>query len=202
MDEALALADERGLGAVSMRAIAQRLGLTSMALYPYVGTKDDLLDGMVGRLLAQLLPAGDGAGAGAGIGDGEWRDRLRAVARAARALARAHPGAYPLLMVRPSVTPDAVRVVDVLYQVLLDAGVPGSAVPRLERMLSTFVLAFATSEVNGRFAAGRRSAEVAAEPLPAHQRLAAWLAEEIDWDAEFEADVDDLIKLVEITASR
>jgi AcrR family transcriptional regulator len=189
LDEALALADERGLGAISMRAVAQRMGLTSMALYPYVGTKNDLLDGMVGRLLAQLLPAGAMAG--------DWRDRLCGVAHAARALARVHPGAYPLLMVRPSVTPDAVRVVDVLYQALLDAGVPEPAVPRLERMLSTFVLAFVTSEVNGRFAAGRRGRQVTADPLPAHQRLAPWLDEEVDWDAEFEADVDDLIGLVE-----
>lgn len=194
LDEALALADEQGLAAISMRAVARRLGLTSMALYPYVGTKDDLLDGMVGRLLADLLPE-PGASAG-------WRERLRAVARAARALASAHPGAYPLLMVRPSVTPDALRVVDLIYAALLDAGVPEPQVPRLERMLSTFVLGHATSEVNGRFAAGRRFAGSAHDPdaLPAHARLGRWLDDEVDWDAEFEADLRDLIHLVEAAA--
>jgi AcrR family transcriptional regulator len=196
LDEALALADERGLAAVSMRAVAQRLGLTSMAIYPYVGTKDDLLDGMVDRLLAELLPTATARG--------DWRDRLRSVARAARALARAHPGAYPLLMVRPSITPDAVRLVDLILAALLDAGVPERAVPRLERMLSTFVLAFATSEVNGRFAAGRRGADVVPDPdgLPAHRRLARWLDPDVDWDAEFEADLDDLIELVAAAAGR
>ncbi|GAA4451637.1 TetR/AcrR family transcriptional regulator C-terminal domain-containing protein [Phytohabitans houttuyneae] len=195
LDEALALADEHGLAAISMRAVARRMGLTSMALYPYVGTKDDLLDGLVDRLLAGLLP--DPAAATAG-----WRERLRAIARAARALASAHPGAYPLLMTRPSATPDAMRAVDLIYDALLDAGVPEPEVPRLERMLSTFVLGYATSEVNGRFAAGRRGAgSIPAGPaLPAHTRLSRWLAEEVDWDAEFEADLRDLIHLVEAAA--
>jgi AcrR family transcriptional regulator len=195
LDEALALADEQGLAAISMRAVARRMGLTSMALYPYVGTKEDLLDGLVGRLVADLIPE-PGASAG-------WRERLRAVARAARALASAHPGAYPLLMTRPSVTPDALRVVDLVYAALLDAGVPEPDVPRLERMLSTFVLGYATSEVNGRFAAGRRGAGSIHDPraLPAHARLARWLEGEVDWDAEFEADLRDLIHLVESAAA-
>jgi AcrR family transcriptional regulator len=195
LDEALALADERGLAAISMRAVARRMGLTSMALYPYVGTKDDLLDGLVDRLVSRLLPEPH-----AGV---DWRDRLRAVARAARSLASAHPGAYPLLMVRPSVTPDALRVVDLVYAALLDAGVPEPDVPRLERMLSTFVLGYATSEVNGRFAAGRRGAESSTDrdALPAHQRLSRWLRDEVDWDAEFEADLQDLIRLVESAAA-
>jgi AcrR family transcriptional regulator len=196
LDEALALADEHGLGAISMRAVARRMGLTSMALYPYVGTKDDLLDGLVDRLLAGLLPDPGAASTG-------WRDRLRVVARAARALASAHPGAYPLLMTRPSATPDALRVVDLIYAALLDAGVPEPEVPRLERMLSTFVLGYATSEVNGRFAAGRHGADSAPDPraLPAHARLSRWLDGEVDWDAEFEADLRDLIHLIESVAA-
>ncbi|MFC0533185.1 TetR/AcrR family transcriptional regulator [Phytohabitans kaempferiae] len=201
LDEALALADERGLAAVSMRAVARRLGLTSMALYPYVGTKDDLLDGLVDRLLAELLPAG---AVPDGRQPGDWRERLRAVARAARALASAHPGAYPLLMDRPSATPDALRVVDLIYAALLDAGVPEPEIPRLERMLSTFVLGYATSEVNGRFAARHHGAEAAADQreLPAHQRLSRWLGGDVDWDAEFEADLRDLIHLIESIADR
>lgn len=196
LDEALALADEQGLEAITMRAVARRLGLTSMALYPYVGTKEDLLDGLVGRLLSGLLP--DEADASAA-----WQDRLRAIARAARALASAHPGAYPLLMTRPSATPDALRVVDLIYAALLDAGVPEPDVPRLERMLSTFVIGYATSEANGRFAAGRRGAESVPDPeaLPAHARLSRWLEGEVDWDADFEADLRDLIHLVESAAA-
>lgn len=65
LDTALALADERGLEAVSMRALADRLGVTPMALYRHVDSKAALLDGLVGRLLAAFLPrtpASTGAG--------------------------------------------------------------------------------------------------------------------------------------------
>lgn len=55
LDAAVAIADERGIKAVSMRAVADRVGVTPMALYPHIGGKDALLDGMIGRLLS-LVP--------------------------------------------------------------------------------------------------------------------------------------------------
>lgn len=199
LDAALAVVDERGLDALSMRAVAERVGVTPMALYPYIGSKDALLDGLVDRLLAGLLPAARSAGA--------WPDRMRALARAARALARDHPGAFPLVWARPSVTPDAVRVVDAIYRALLDAGVPPPEVPRIERLVSTFVLGFATSEVNGRFAPGTldprgRRRQLAPDELSGHQRLAEWLDAGVNWDAEFEADMADLDQLVRAVAGR
>jgi AcrR family transcriptional regulator len=192
LDAALALADEDGLDAVSMRAVAQRVGVTAMALYPHFSSKDALLDGLVGRVLADLrLP--DPAG--------PWRQRLSGLAHAMRELAHQHPAVIPLLFSRPAVTPDAVRVVDAIYQALLDAGVPPGQVARLERMLSTFVLGYAVSEVGGRFAAGtlgtrERRAQLPGTELPAHQELAAWLDAPWSWEAEFEADLDDLTRLV------
>jgi AcrR family transcriptional regulator len=202
LDAALALADERGLGAVSMRAVAERVGVTPMALYPYVGNKEALLDGLVDRLLANLLPWAQAVGSAAG----DWRDRLREGGRTIRAVSRRHPSAYALLLSRPSVTRDAVRVVDAIYSLLLEAGVAPREVPRLQRLLSTFVLGYATSEVNGRFSEGTlnersRRAQFPAGDVPAHHRLAKWLDEPVDWDAEFEADLDDLVGLVEQLAS-
>ena len=176
LDQAIALADERGLAAISMRSVAERLGLSSMAIYPYVGNKEALLDGMVDRLLGELSPV-------AGL-DGSWQERLRAVAHAVRGLARRHPGAYQLIMARPSGTPDARRLDEMLYAILREARVPEPDVPRLERLLSTLVLGFAASEVNGRFSA------TAVGP------------DDVDWDAEFEADLDDGIGLVEQVADR
>lgn len=170
LDQAIALADERGLAAISMRSVAERLGLSSMAIYPYVGNKDALLDGMVDRLLGELAPVADRAGT--------WQERLRAVAHAVRALARRHPGAYQLIMARPTDTADARRLDEMLSTILRDARVPETDVARLERLLSTLVLGFAASEVNGRF------------------------TDDVDWDAEFEADLDDGIRLVEQVADR
>jgi AcrR family transcriptional regulator len=198
LDAALALADEKGLAAVSMRAVAERTGVTPMALYPYVGNKAALLDGMVGRLLADLVP--DDAGP-------DWRQRLRALARSGRGLAQRHPWAAALLFARPAVTADAVVAVDQIYTALLDAGVPDAEVPRVERMFSTLILGYAASEVGGRFGPGEldprgRRGQLPEGALPGHARLEEWLDAPVDWSAEFEADIEDLLRLAESIARR
>jgi AcrR family transcriptional regulator len=221
LDAALALADEKGLAAVSMRAVAERSGVTPMALYPYVGSKAALLDGMVGRLLTGLLPlltpdAGpaeaDASPADASPADTsgpepDWWPRLRALAYAARELTHQHPWASALLFMRPAIAPEAARSVDRIYVALLDAGVPASEVARVERLASTLVLGFAASEVGGRFGDGgidprARRGMLADQPLPGHQALLPWLESPVDWDAEFEADLADLRNLIETEASR
>ena len=63
----LELADEQGLAAVTMHAVADRLGVTPMALYRHVANKADLLDGMVESILLEV-PLPDPAD--------EWPDRL------------------------------------------------------------------------------------------------------------------------------
>jgi AcrR family transcriptional regulator len=194
---AVAIADERGLAAVSMRAVGERVGVSAMALYPHVSSKDALLDGMVDVLLAELLPS-----LGTLPAEADWWTRLIAQAREVRRLAVRHPSAFSLLLARPSVTPDAVRATDALYQALLDSGVPDEQVDRVERLVSTFVLGFAASEVNGRFSRGTlnpraRRAQLPPEQIPAHYRLAEHLDQPKDWDAEFEADLDDLHTLIE-----
>jgi AcrR family transcriptional regulator len=201
LDAALSIADEDGLDAVSMRSVAARVGVSPMALYPYVGSKAALLDGLVGRLLGELTGASaprpvPPAGVRPAQRSQDWRVELRTLANRMRALARRHPTAFMLLLSRPSVTPEAAAAVDAVYQGLLEAGVPPRDVPRIERLVSTFVLGFAASEVNGRFAVddpqlrARRGVD-----LPAHQALGDVLLE-VDWDAEFEADLRDLERLI------
>ncbi|MFD0517457.1 TetR/AcrR family transcriptional regulator [Paractinoplanes durhamensis] len=124
LDQALALVDERGLAAMSMRAVAERVGLTSMALYPYVGGKDALLDGLVDLLHQEL-----GSVVG-GDADPDWRTRLRALGRAVRQLAYAHPGAFPLLLNRSAAGASASWLTAALRGILHDAGVAGDRVPR------------------------------------------------------------------------
>src|SRR5580692_8431174 len=88
LDAALAMADEQGLDAVTMRAVAARIGVTAMALYPHVSSKDDLLDGLVDHLLAELSRPDPAQ---------PWPDRLRALGRSAREVAHRHPAVAPLL---------------------------------------------------------------------------------------------------------
>jgi AcrR family transcriptional regulator len=143
LEETLALAEQQGLDAVSMRAVAQRLGVTPMALYHHVRDKQDLLDGLVERLLTELP-----------IPDPElpWAERLRALATSLRETAARHPDAFLMLFRRPAATPAARRAREAVYVALRDAGAPERLIARLERLLSSFVLGFAASEAGGRFA--------------------------------------------------
>jgi AcrR family transcriptional regulator len=142
--ETLALADEQGLAAVSMRAVAARVGVTPMALYRHVGDKSQLLDGVVEQLLTELPLPDESL---------PWRERLGAMGAATRDTARHHPDVFPLLLQRPAATPGARRMRESLYRALRDAGVAEAEVPQIERLVSTMVLGFAASEAAGRFTA-------------------------------------------------
>lgn len=147
LDATLALAETDGLAAVSMRGVAARLGVTPMALYRHVGDKQGLLDGLVERLLDEL-PDPDPAL--------PWRERLSTLAEGTRAVACRYPDAFALLLRRPAATPAALRRREAVHAALRDAGVEEALIPRLERLLSTFMLGFAASEAGGRFGAHAR----------------------------------------------
>ncbi len=142
LDAAMRLADEHGLDAVTMHAVAQRLAVTPMALYRHMDSKQALLDGLVERLLTSfpLPPA-----------DTPWADRLTATADAIRSTARRHPAVFPLLLTRPAMTPAARAVRAFVQAALREAGLTEAAAARAERLISTSVLGFAASEAAGRF---------------------------------------------------
>lgn len=139
---ALDLADEHGLDAVTMHAVAKRLQVTAMALYRHVTDKADLLDGVVEALLAEIPAPEPGLA---------WNDRLTAMANGIRAAAFAHPGAFPLLLTRPAATPAALATRESVYLALRETGLGQDAVERAERLLSTAILGFVASEAAGRF---------------------------------------------------
>jgi hypothetical protein len=66
-------------------------------------------------------------------------------------LARRHPAVFPLLLQRPASTPESRRVRDSVVASLDEAGLDPQAARRAERLLSTVILGFATSEAGGRF---------------------------------------------------
>jgi AcrR family transcriptional regulator len=169
IEAAMVIADEGGLDAVSMRAVAEHVGVTPMALYRHFNGKLALLDGMVERLVTSLVPE---------RATGTWDERLTALAHAYRGVAQRHPWSAQLLFSRPSVTPDAIRVTEFIYAALREAGIPEPQVGRLERLVTTFVIGYAASEVLGRFT--HRSA---------------------DFSAEFEADLTDLRRLIMMVAN-
>ena len=80
--EAIFLANAEGLDALSMRALATRMGVVPMALYKHVADKDDLIGGMVDAVVASY-PDPPAAGS--------WRERVRSRILAAHATATVHP---------------------------------------------------------------------------------------------------------------
>ena len=95
---AIALADEGGLEALTVRAIANRLSVSPMSLYTYVPGKAELLDLMLDALYLAMprppLPPPD-----------DWREALRTVAEQNRALFREHPWAAHVSTARPPLGP-------------------------------------------------------------------------------------------------
>jgi TetR/AcrR family tetracycline transcriptional repressor len=86
----LRLVDERGLDALTMRALGERLGVEAMSLYNHVPGKQAMRDGIRDLLWAELA---DTIEPGA-----DWRQTLRALAVALRRLAAEHPQAFPVLL--------------------------------------------------------------------------------------------------------
>jgi AcrR family transcriptional regulator len=151
LDATFDLASEAGLSAVTMRAVANRLEVTPMALYRHVGDKQGLLDGLVERLMGEITVPAQAADAD-GVPAEEWRAVLRTLARSIRTVARRYPDLFVLLFQRRAVTDGAQAPRQAVYGALRAAGVPEEDCDPLERMLSTFVYGFAASEAGGRFA--------------------------------------------------
>ncbi len=110
---AIALADEGGVDALSMRRLAQELGVVPMALYKHVAGKDELLDRMVDAVVGEIEPAPDATG---------WKDAVRGrVLSARRALLR-HPWASRVIESRPEPTPAVLAHMDAIVGILRGGG--------------------------------------------------------------------------------
>ncbi|MEV1070081.1 TetR/AcrR family transcriptional regulator C-terminal domain-containing protein [Streptomyces sp. NPDC050263] len=84
LSAAVALADEGGADALSMRRIAQALGVVPMALYKHVAHKNELLDGMIDVLVGEIDPP---------VGDADWKTAVRLRVLSARRMLLRHPWA-------------------------------------------------------------------------------------------------------------
>ncbi|WP_182907496.1 TetR/AcrR family transcriptional regulator [Microbispora sp. H13382] len=139
---ALSIADEQGLGAVTMAAVAGRVGVTPMALYRHVDDKEHLLDLLVEAVLSELSDPGSRLSG--------W-PLLEALAHGLRAAAERHPHVFPLLLQRPAITSGSLLLRARIRGALLDCGVPAEDLDRGERLVSTVALGFLASEAGGRF---------------------------------------------------
>jgi AcrR family transcriptional regulator len=150
LDGAVAVLDERGPAALTMRSLADRLGVRPMALYTYFASKDELLDAVRDHILRDLdsRPAG-----------GDWADRLRAVGLALYRLLVAHPALIHLFATRPLAGDEAAGATEAHLRVLRDAGFDRVTAARAHLTLLHHALGSATWDVRlnvGRDAESRR----------------------------------------------
>jgi AcrR family transcriptional regulator len=141
---AIEIADGDGLAALSMRRVAERLGVGAMSLYTYVPGKGELVDLMIDQVLGEIdrppLP-------------GDWRGKLEHVARANLALYRAHPWLLQVGTARPPMGPNLLAKYDYELGALDGTGLSDVDIDTL----LTSVLAY----VNG---AGQAAVEAAQAP--------------------------------------
>ncbi|GGT22136.1 TetR/AcrR family transcriptional regulator [Streptomyces purpureus] len=146
VDAAVELADAGGLEALTMRAVAQRLGVTPMTLYTYVPGKAELLDLMLDAVLLRMERTRTG---------GEpWRGRVTAVADENRALFLRHPWVAALRLARPPLGPGVMAKYEHELAAFDGLGLDDLAMDGALTFVLGFVASAARAELDARAAAG------------------------------------------------
>ena len=141
---AIALADEEGLGAVSMRKVGERLGTSAMALYTYVPAKAELLDVMLDTALGEL-PSSYDTTAG-------WRAGAEAWAGAVWAFHQRHPWTLQISTARPLLGPHELDAYEAQLRIFDDIGLEPTEVKGVVAALASFVAGAALSSAHARAA--------------------------------------------------
>jgi AcrR family transcriptional regulator len=195
--EAVAHADSNGTDGLTMRSLAGVLGVAPMALYRHVANKDDLIDGMVDVVFAEIdLPA---ATAG-------WKVAMGRRALSAREVLARHRWAIPLLESRTHPGPASLRHHDAVLAVLRGAGFSSVTATHAFNLLDSYIYGFVLQETNLPFSGPDELAEVGAamlEHMPADQYphlvevATELIAAGFDYAAEFEYGLDLLLDAIE-----
>lgn len=155
LDAALALLDEGGLEAASVRRIAAAVGVAPNAVYTYFPDKAAVQAALVDRLLGEVEYAV--------LADRAlpWRERVRVLALDVRGRLCAHPGAVALLMGGPMDGPNALALGERLLALLAEAGLAREAAARASYLVMVYVLGAVALEVAEHTEPGPLPAEAA-----------------------------------------
>jgi AcrR family transcriptional regulator len=132
---AVALADSGGIASLSMRKLASELGVEAMSLYYHVKNKDDLLDGMVGLVVSEMVvPAADAA----------WKQAMRERSESARDVLKRHP--WAISQVDARTTPATLHYLNATIGCLVGAGFSIPLAAHAMSLLDSYVHGFALQE--------------------------------------------------------
>jgi AcrR family transcriptional regulator len=142
LDAALALADAGGIEGLSMRRLAQELGVEAMSLYNHVANKGEIIDGIVDLVVSEIeLPAAAGEG---------WDVAVRRCAVSAHETFRRHPWACGPAMgpgSMPSAPTARMRYMEWLLATLREAGFPPELAYHAYHVLDSHILGFTLWEL-------------------------------------------------------
>lgn len=119
LDAAARLADTAGIEALTMRSLAQDLGVEAMSLYHHVANKDEILDGIVGVVVGEIVDAVDDLGS---EGEGDWKAAMRARILTARRVMLRHRWAPAVIETRASMNPAVVLYFEGLLGIMRRGG--------------------------------------------------------------------------------
>jgi AcrR family transcriptional regulator len=147
IEAALAVADEQGFDAVSMRNVARRLRVGTMTLYSYVASKDDLLDLMFDEIMRELLlpeplPT-------------DWREAISAISRRTREAWRRHPWIASSIGERSAFGPNSMRHVEQSLAAVEGLGLQGQEAFIVLGAVDDYVLGHTMRQLGQEAALGR-----------------------------------------------
>ena len=180
LDAAVALAARDGIESLTMRKLAEDLGVGAMTLYHYVPNKDELLDGMIDLVFAEIeLPPADV----------DWRAAMRRRALSTREVLNRHRWAVGLMESRTTPGPASLRVHDAVLGCLREAGFSIELTIQAYSVLDAYIYGFALQEKSVPFESAAEAAAVAEEQVRefaelAEERQFADLADEFPYLAE------------------
>lgn len=140
IETALGQIDRSGTQGLSMRSLAQELGVEAMSLYKHVNGREDLLEGVVALLMGDLTSRLDAELAA------HWQGFLQSVAHEVRRIAIDHPRAFPLVATRHPAAPwlrpplRSVEVVDTFLSALIGQGLSDAQAVDVYRTFTSFLL--------------------------------------------------------------
>ena len=136
---AIALADAGGIESLSMRKLGEELGVEAMSLYNHVANKDDILDGIVDLVFAEIALPSDPAA---------WKAAMRKRAISAHETLLRHPWATSLMQSRTRPGPATMRHHDAVLGSLRGAGFTLVNAAHAFSVIDGYVYGFALQQIN------------------------------------------------------
>jgi AcrR family transcriptional regulator len=136
---ALRLADAEGLEALSMRNLAQELGVKAMSLYNHVANKDDLIDGIVDRVIGEIEVPDLKL---------DWKTAMRRRAVSAHEVLLCHPWATMPIVSRINIGPAMLRYMDATLGCLHKAGFSLQMADHILNLIDSHIYGFTLQELN------------------------------------------------------